>query len=132
MITSGRADRGICFRGTGMGMAISANKMPGVRASTAHDSFCVERLIMSNDAHLLCPAARRRPRAGAPPGQRAPGPHLRSGLALQGHYRPHHRARGPGRLPGRPPIVTEQHRPPSARLKEQRCSSLLLGSSCSE
>lgn len=54
MIAQGQADRGIFFCGTGMGMAISANKVPGVRASTAHDSFSVERLIMSNDAHVLC------------------------------------------------------------------------------
>ncbi|MDU3568419.1 MAG: RpiB/LacA/LacB family sugar-phosphate isomerase, partial [Cutibacterium avidum] len=40
--------------GTGMGMAITANKVPGIRACTAHDSFSVERLIMSNDAQVLC------------------------------------------------------------------------------
>lgn len=53
-IAAGEADRGIFVCGTGMGMAISANKVPGVRACTAHDSFSVERLIMSNDAHVLC------------------------------------------------------------------------------
>ncbi|WP_043534076.1 ribose-5-phosphate isomerase [Actinomyces polynesiensis] len=53
-IAQGRADRGIFICGTGMGMAISANKVPGVRASTAHDSFSVERLVMSNDAQVLC------------------------------------------------------------------------------
>lgn len=37
-----------------MGMAITANKVPGIRACTAHDSFSVERLIMSNDAQVLC------------------------------------------------------------------------------
>ena len=54
VIAEGKADRGIFFCGTGMGMAISANKVAGVRASTAHDSFSVERLILSNDAHVLC------------------------------------------------------------------------------
>ena len=54
VIAEGRADRGIFVCGTGMGMAISANKVPGIRACTAHDSFSVERLIMSNDAHVLC------------------------------------------------------------------------------
>ncbi|WP_130864937.1 ribose-5-phosphate isomerase [Acidipropionibacterium timonense] len=54
LIVEGKADRGIFFCGTGMGMAISANKVPGIRACTAHDSFSVERLIMSNDAHVLC------------------------------------------------------------------------------
>lgn len=54
VIAEEKADRGIFFCGTGMGMAISANKVAGVRASTAHDSFSVERLILSNDAHVLC------------------------------------------------------------------------------
>ncbi len=54
VIAQGRADRGIFVCGTGMGMAISANKVTGVRASTAHDSFSVERLVMSNNAQVLC------------------------------------------------------------------------------
>ena len=54
VIKDEKADRGIFFCGTGMGMAITANKVPGIRACTAHDSFSVERLIMSNDAHVLC------------------------------------------------------------------------------
>jgi len=37
-----------------MGVAISANKVPGIRASTAHDSFSVERLVLSNNAQVLC------------------------------------------------------------------------------
>jgi ribose 5-phosphate isomerase B len=40
--------------GTGLGVAISANKVPGIRAVTAHDSFSVERAILSNDAQVLC------------------------------------------------------------------------------
>ena len=36
------------------GVAISANKVPGVRAVTAHDSFSVERAVLSNDAQVLC------------------------------------------------------------------------------
>ena len=53
-VAEGRADRAILVCGTGMGMAISANKVPGVRACTAHDSFSVERLVLSNDAQVLC------------------------------------------------------------------------------
>ncbi len=53
-IASGEADRGIFVCGTGMGMAMSANKVPGVRASTAHDSFSVERLVLSNNGQVLC------------------------------------------------------------------------------
>lgn len=37
-----------------LGVAISANKVRGIRAVTAHDSFSVERSILSNDAQILC------------------------------------------------------------------------------
>lgn len=40
--------------GTGLGVAISANKVPGIRAVTAHDSFSVERAVLSNNAQVLC------------------------------------------------------------------------------
>ncbi|KAJ8091858.1 D-erythrulose-4-phosphate isomerase 1 [Marasmius sp. AFHP31] len=53
-VASGEADRAILICGTGLGVAISANKVPGVRAVTAHDSFSVERSILSNDAQVLC------------------------------------------------------------------------------
>lgn len=58
LIAEGRADRGLFVCGTGMGVAISANKVPGIRASVAHDSFSVERLIKSNNAQVLCLGAR--------------------------------------------------------------------------
>lgn len=53
-IAAGEADRAILFCGTGLGVAISANKVKGIRAVTAHDSFSVERSILSNDAQVLC------------------------------------------------------------------------------
>ncbi|KAL1731914.1 hypothetical protein EV714DRAFT_248467 [Schizophyllum commune] len=53
-VAAGEADRALLICGTGLGVAISANKVPGVRAVTAHDSFSVERAIMSNDAQVLC------------------------------------------------------------------------------
>ena len=53
VIQEGRADRGIFVCGTGMGVAIAANKVPGIRASTAHDSFSVERLVLSNNGQVL-------------------------------------------------------------------------------
>jgi ribose 5-phosphate isomerase B len=53
-VRDGRADRAVLVCGTGMGVAISANKVPGVRAVTAHDSYSVERAVMSNDAQVLC------------------------------------------------------------------------------
>src|SRR3954470_13337407 len=50
----GEVDRALLVCGTGLGVAISANKVPGIRAVTAHDSFSVERSVLSNDAQVLC------------------------------------------------------------------------------
>lgn len=52
-IMAGEADRAILVCGTGIGVAISANKVPGIRATVAHDSFSVERSILSNDCQVL-------------------------------------------------------------------------------
>ncbi|GEP33978.1 D-erythrulose-4-phosphate isomerase 1 [Nocardioides szechwanensis] len=54
LIADGKADRALLLCGTGLGVAISANKVPGIRAVTAHDSYSVERAVMSNDAQVLC------------------------------------------------------------------------------
>ena len=54
MVARGEADRALLICGTGLGVAISANKVPGVRAVTAHDGFSVERAVLSNDAQVLC------------------------------------------------------------------------------
>ena len=53
-IADGRADRALLVCGTGLGVAISANKVPGIRAVTAHDSYSVERSVLSNNAQVLC------------------------------------------------------------------------------
>src|SRR5688500_7592807 len=53
LIAAGKADRALLVCGTGLGVAISANKVPGVRAVTAHDSFSVERSVLSNKAQVL-------------------------------------------------------------------------------
>jgi ribose 5-phosphate isomerase B len=53
-VASGAADRALLICGTGLGMAISANKVPGVRAVTAHDGYSVERAVLSNNAQVLC------------------------------------------------------------------------------
>jgi len=54
MVADGRADRALLICGTGLGVAISANKVPGIRAVTAHDIYSVQRAILSNDAQVLC------------------------------------------------------------------------------
>ncbi|ANF56172.1 ribose-5-phosphate isomerase [Halotalea alkalilenta] len=53
-VSAGEADRALLICGTGLGVAISANKVPGIRAVTAHDGFSVERAILSNNAQVLC------------------------------------------------------------------------------
>ncbi|MFT0762678.1 ribose-5-phosphate isomerase [Scrofimicrobium sp. R131] len=53
LIAEGKADRGLFICGTGMGVAMAANKVEGIRASVAHDSFSVERLVLSNNAQVL-------------------------------------------------------------------------------
>lgn len=53
MIKDGYADRAILFCGTGIGVAIAANKVAGIRAATAHDSLSVERSVLSNDCQVL-------------------------------------------------------------------------------
>jgi len=46
LVADGSVDRALLVCGTGLGVAISANKVPGVRAVTAHDSFSVERSVL--------------------------------------------------------------------------------------
>jgi len=53
LVAAGEADRALLFCGTGLGVAISANKVQGIRAVTAHDSFSVERSVLSNNAQVL-------------------------------------------------------------------------------
>jgi ribose 5-phosphate isomerase B len=57
-IRAGRSDRAILICGTGIGMAIAANKVPGVRAAQAHDVYSAERARKSNDAQILTLGAR--------------------------------------------------------------------------
>lgn len=53
MVADGDADRAILICGTGIGMSISANQVPGVYATVAHDSYSVERSILSNNVQVL-------------------------------------------------------------------------------
>ncbi|KAL9123728.1 MAG: hypothetical protein Q9217_006870, partial [Psora testacea] len=54
LILNGKVDRALLICGTGLGVAITANKVPGIRAVTAHDGYSVERAVLSNDAQVLC------------------------------------------------------------------------------
>ena len=57
-IARGEHGRGVLICGTGIGMAIAANKVPGVRAAQAHDPYSAERARKSNDAQILTLGAR--------------------------------------------------------------------------
>src|SRR5262245_54449011 len=50
-------ERGILICGTGIGMCIAANKVPGVRAAPCHDSITAEMSRRHNDANILCLSA---------------------------------------------------------------------------
>ena len=53
-VAAGRADRAILICGTGLGTAIAANKVRGIRAATAHDLVTVRGSVENYDAQVLC------------------------------------------------------------------------------
>ena len=57
-ILDGSNDRGILFCGTGIGVSISANKVPGIRAALTHDTYSAERAAKSNNAQIITMGAR--------------------------------------------------------------------------
>ncbi|WP_273866469.1 RpiB/LacA/LacB family sugar-phosphate isomerase, partial [Serratia ureilytica] len=50
--------RGILLCGTGIGMSIVANKVPGIRAAQCHDTYSAQRARKSNDAQIITLGAR--------------------------------------------------------------------------
>lgn len=57
-VQKGTEERGILICGTGIGMSIVANKIPGVRAALCHDTYSAERAKLSNDAQVITMGAR--------------------------------------------------------------------------
>jgi ribose 5-phosphate isomerase B len=53
-VAAGSVERAVLVCGTGLGMAIAANKVPGVRAAPVLDPYSAERAMKSNDARVLC------------------------------------------------------------------------------
>lgn len=57
-VLAGDFDRAILFCGTGIGVCISANKVPGIRAALTHDTYSAERAAKSNNAQIITLGAR--------------------------------------------------------------------------
>lgn len=57
-VAEGNYDRAILVCGTGIGVCISANKVPGIRAALCHDTYSAERAALSNNAQIITMGAR--------------------------------------------------------------------------
>ncbi len=57
-VLDGKVDRAILVCGTGIGVCISANKVPGIRAALTHDTYSAERAALSNNAQIITMGAR--------------------------------------------------------------------------
>ena len=68
-VLDGTYDRAILVCGTGIGVCISANKVPGIRAALTHDTYSAERAALSNNAQIIH-AGRPRNRTGTGQGRR--------------------------------------------------------------
>jgi ribose 5-phosphate isomerase B len=53
-VAEGRVERGVCVCGTGIGISIAANKVPGIRASLVHDVTTASLARRHNDANVIC------------------------------------------------------------------------------
>ena len=57
-VLAGTYDRAILVCGTGIGVSIAANKVPGIRAALTHDTYSAERAALSNNAQIITMGAR--------------------------------------------------------------------------
>ena len=56
-VAGGEYDCGILICGTGIGMAMTANKIKGAYAAVCHDIYSAQRMVLSNDGNILCMGA---------------------------------------------------------------------------
>lgn len=54
LVSSGKADKGICLCGTGIGISIAVNKIKGIRGAVVTNEFCAEKCAEHNNANVLC------------------------------------------------------------------------------
>ena len=57
LVARGECERGILICGTGIGMAMTANKIKGAYAAVCHDIYSAQRMVLSNDGNILCMGA---------------------------------------------------------------------------
>ena len=57
-VLDGRADRGIIVCGSGAGACVAANKLNGIRAAVAHDSYTAHQMVEHDDVNVLCLGSR--------------------------------------------------------------------------
>ena len=57
-VADGKAEKGILCCGTGIGISIAANKVPGIRAAVVCNAFCAEMTRAHNDSNILCMGGR--------------------------------------------------------------------------
>lgn len=57
-VLDGRADRGVVVCGSGAGASIAANKLNGIRAAVAHDTYTAHQMVEHDDVNLLCLGSR--------------------------------------------------------------------------
>jgi len=57
-VTEGRADRAIVICGSGAGACVAANKLHGIRASIAHDTYTAHQMVEHDDVNVLCLGSR--------------------------------------------------------------------------
>lgn len=58
VILEGKADRGVLLCGSGVGISVAANKIPGIRAGVCHDSYSAHQGVEHDDMNVLCLGAR--------------------------------------------------------------------------
>ncbi len=57
-VSEGGADRGVLVCGSGAGVSVAASKLPGIRATTAHDHYTATQCVAHDDCNVLCLGAR--------------------------------------------------------------------------